>query len=196
MPPYKRTAGQSAQRNHFANATIRWRDLSEAQRSAWAALAADPPEPDYNRFGELITLTGLQWYTRCNSRLLAAGQDTIDDAPTGDRPVSVENLTVGWDWTSTPHSAIASHTDYPSVSGWRRIILGALTRSASIQAVQRMYRTIKVEADWVGHQAVFTTEWEEYFPLTAPGKRAWCRIVIQDDNGLRSQPADYDSDVV
>jgi hypothetical protein len=185
MPAYHRTAAQSAVRNSFADAALKWRALTPTQRNVWKALAAAPPEPDYDRFGTLIYLTGLQWFQRCNTRLLLAGQPTIQDAPTTSRPDAFTDFHFAMPFD--PPYAFVTFGSYPQPSGAKTIVFGAWTRSQSVTAVENDYRYLTANPDRVDTQASFTDEWYATFPLTTTGSRCWISVCTQDQYGLRAQ---------
>jgi hypothetical protein len=60
----------------------RWQALSAGARANWDAFAAAPPELDYNSLGELISLSGWNWYCRVNVRRTSAGLAYTDTVPT------------------------------------------------------------------------------------------------------------------
>lgn len=189
-PTYKRTDSQSVVRNSMMNSTISWRSLTDGQRSAWVALGADPPEIDYDRFGNQIYLSGLQWYTRCNTRLLMAGCSQISDAPTQERPPTLTDVVLAVDESGSPQYKVLSFTEPTPIAGGRIVVFGAMTRSPSITAYLRSYKYLGAWDDFEVTQIDLTSVWGSTFPNGATGQKCFARAFIQDADGLRSLPAD------
>jgi hypothetical protein len=55
-------------RNAFAECALVWKSLTSGQQSAWSSLASSPPETDYDRYGNVIFLSGKEWFIRVNVR--------------------------------------------------------------------------------------------------------------------------------
>lgn len=74
-PTDPNTAAQSAQRAIIAAVSSAWRALTSAERSAWSVFATEANQ------GGLLTpgksLTGQQWYMRCNAMLALLGGEGI-----------------------------------------------------------------------------------------------------------------------
>jgi hypothetical protein len=81
QPPKSASVKQVEKRGWMSQVRADWRQCTEAQIAAWDALAADPPEIDYNPWGEQIYLSGSAWHTRINIRRLQCGQSIERDAP-------------------------------------------------------------------------------------------------------------------
>lgn len=81
VPTNPNTALQQARRSGLAAAAINWGNLTDAQRSAWAAYAAGTPTID--RIGQTIILSGQQAYVRVKAAWLAynAAAQIDEDAP-------------------------------------------------------------------------------------------------------------------
>jgi hypothetical protein len=74
------TSAQAAQRSRISQLSQQWSNLlTQAERDDWAIFGANFPTTDV--FGEVIQLTGLQAYTRINSRIMAGGFAAITAAP-------------------------------------------------------------------------------------------------------------------
>lgn len=81
VPVNPNTDRQVAARNLARNLAIAWRDtLTQALRDAWDLLASVIPWE--NALGDVVHLTGLNWYNRCNVARMQGGLARIDD-PSG-----------------------------------------------------------------------------------------------------------------
>lgn len=80
VPTNPNTPKQQAVRTFMAGLVDDWTSsLTSAQRDGWAVYALNVPKLD--ALGNLIFLTGQQWYIACNLPRLQAGLGSVDDAP-------------------------------------------------------------------------------------------------------------------
>lgn len=86
IQPKRNTVKQATQRNYLVSGNNAWQNLSEAQKDAWRTFAASPPETDYDAFGDVILISGYNWFQRINARLGLVGQDMVITPPVGSRP--------------------------------------------------------------------------------------------------------------
>jgi len=70
------TTKQQTVRNEFANLIARWKDLTEAQQTAWEDMA--PQYPYTNRLGESSEYTGQQLHNHLNMNLQVIGGTLLD----------------------------------------------------------------------------------------------------------------------
>ena len=78
-PANPRTAAQMRVRRSLSKYAARWRALTDAQRAAWLARAAQTRS--HARLGQRGHLTGCQLYIKINCTLEAAGMDPVDLPP-------------------------------------------------------------------------------------------------------------------
>lgn len=102
-PNQPNSARQLAARARLVTIGAAWRDLTQAQRNAWAVYADAHPESDWT--GNPLRLTGQNWYVRCNVQLNRIGIAAISDPPAVAAPdaitgwtvdLTVADLTVSW----------------------------------------------------------------------------------------------------
>jgi len=105
---------QQTQRSTLAIVSQTWRSLSAGQRLDWDEFAADPPETDYDPWGEPVSLSGHQWFTRINNRLTSAGAALLQDPPasTPQTPVTITNLVA----RDPGHLNTDSYVAFPALS--------------------------------------------------------------------------------
>lgn len=80
MPPKKRTGKQSEYRNTFAQVQRAWKTLTPVEQQTFAD-AADM-FPVRNRFGELVHISGYNWFIRTNLLRLSVDLDLLRSANT------------------------------------------------------------------------------------------------------------------
>ena len=78
-PVNPQSSRQTAVRSRLTTLSKEWADLSEVQRSGWAALAQAYPRRDV--FGNPLVLSGIAQFQACNGMLLNAGQPSISNPP-------------------------------------------------------------------------------------------------------------------
>ena len=80
VPVNPSTDRQVAVRGYLQSLAINWNNtLTQAERDAWEVYAANVSWR--NRLGEMVHLTGLAHYIRCNSPRLLVGLARVDTAP-------------------------------------------------------------------------------------------------------------------
>jgi hypothetical protein len=79
-PHNQESNAQLGIRANFSRLSKRWSStLTPAQQAAWITLSSTHQVHD--ALGQLVTLTGIQFYIKLNGSLLAIGQPIIDAAP-------------------------------------------------------------------------------------------------------------------
>lgn len=115
------TSGQTAVRNFLAFLASAWSNvLTQAQRNAWTAYAANVPTTD--ALGNSINITGANWYTAVNVSRLQASLTRVDAAPT---LFTRATLTVP---TPTPAAGNTSHafSNNATTDPWANFVGGGL----------------------------------------------------------------------
>ena len=79
-----RTVRQTTTRGRLSGLGALWAGMSVGDRADWDAYGEVAPEIDYNPLGEIITLSGWQWFVRVNQRLMTLGMDTTTTVPSTD----------------------------------------------------------------------------------------------------------------
>lgn len=81
IPTNPNTEYQQAVKNNMALLSQAWvQQLTDAQRTAWAAYAQNTPV--VNSLGDTVVISGISMYVRCNAPRLQAGLSRIDPGPT------------------------------------------------------------------------------------------------------------------
>jgi hypothetical protein len=80
------TTAATTARATFAAASQAWRALTPAQRTDWNALAAAPPENDYDPWAVQKFCTGFTWFVRVYTRQVATTETPPTDPPTDAQP--------------------------------------------------------------------------------------------------------------
>lgn len=79
VPTNPSSPGQQAVRTLLSVLASRWAILTSAQRDAWTMYGLNVPTT--NRIGDVIYLTGQQWYIACNVARIRGGLSIVDDGP-------------------------------------------------------------------------------------------------------------------
>lgn len=123
-PVNRRSTTQTEQRQLLSSLAASWRGLTAAQRESWIAAAPDFPQQD--NLGQTITLSGEQFFIRCNANLVLIGQSQITSAPA---PTSFEAIVIGAIVVSTAAKTIA-YTPDPVPAGYELVIRASRPLSA------------------------------------------------------------------
>jgi hypothetical protein len=95
-PVQPRTAYQLFARQLFSTLSRRFSNaLTDDQQEAWRQAAASTPVRDV--FGDSITLTGINLYTRLNSLRALMGLDPLDSPPAVEEVEGLDTFTYEWD---------------------------------------------------------------------------------------------------
>lgn len=87
-PVNPRSPNQATQRAYVSRMPELWRDMTDAQRAAWDTFAALGAQELTNSLGEAYYASGLNWFVKCNVRLLRVGRTPLVPVPTQARPAA------------------------------------------------------------------------------------------------------------
>jgi len=87
----------------------RWQQITETNRMNWNVFAGLNPKT--NKFGEVKTLTGLNYFFSCNYMRTLMGQTQLDDPPSLDLPDAAPVFTVSADASNLEISGLDTY-DY------------------------------------------------------------------------------------
>jgi len=125
VPKDPRTPAQLGVRARFGRISARWRVLTDEQRAAWTAFAAEVASR--GRLGKSGPLTGCQLFVKINTNLAFVGMEPVADPPDyprfGANPVG--NLTI----TNT-RSVIALKLSVPTAPVRHTLVWGTAPGSA------------------------------------------------------------------
>jgi len=123
-----------------------WQGLTQDNRDHWNAYAAEHPQIDWT--GNPKRLSGLNWYLRCNFRILYFAETLIDDPPAVPGPDPVTNFAAAdgvlesiltwvfpdgaanrfWVFTRGPHSqGITASIEHAAISLAGTAAMGTIT---------------------------------------------------------------------
>ena len=83
-----------------------WASLSDGDRADWDNFGLHPPEVDTNTLGEVILLSGWQWFVRINQRLQVFNQGLNTSLPSADPVLPATSSILTVNVTDTPYAAI------------------------------------------------------------------------------------------
>jgi len=102
-----RTERQCTVRAYLAQSAAAWLNLTAAERTAWNALGAAPPEPVYNSLGQIIVLSGFQWHAKIWARSMSVGATPPTAAPAPPTATSFVSITANINALGTPDSSFS-----------------------------------------------------------------------------------------
>lgn len=185
-PIQPRTQSQRNVRADFTANSKAWSALTQTQIAGWNALAKATPKKD--RFGNSVTLTGLQLYQSLSRNLT-----TVNEAPVSDPPASLV--------ASSPGNlvVVANHTgpvmtvtpdNYP-VATEAAVIYAAPQMSAGKTFVGKTYRVVLV-VPYSASPAAYdiATAYAAKFGALTTGKKIAILVAnISTTTGAKGQPS-------
>jgi hypothetical protein len=185
MPPTIVTNAQEAIRRRNTNNAQAWAALSDAQRTAWDTLAANPSMARTNSLGESYNLSGFQMHQSVNNNRLQIGQLYNGNAPS---PATVPqianfNLTV-----QIPATGDSSFTFLPAElsPNFRLLLFMTFTTSQGVTLRQTNRRWILFVGSGSSSPKVITTELNAALGTPVANYKYFAFVFKQNNNGIRS----------
>jgi len=178
--------------------TIRhgWGALTQAKIDVWDALAAAPPELDYNSLGDQIWLSGSAWHTRVNMRRLQCGLAYEDDAPANvavNPPVTFGLTVYEYDFTARADLLTYTNADFDGFGGVLQISISSSTARTNNTTG---FMSIGCGAIPSNSPLNITTALADVFGWLAVGNRLYGKLFKMSTGGIRSVPITVVSDVL
>ncbi|HUD44972.1 MAG TPA: hypothetical protein VMR41_05485 [Patescibacteria group bacterium] len=153
------TPRQMTRHQIFLKRLHEWHLLSLGNQQLWNAFAALHTFTD--PFGNLETLTGLNWYCSINTNLEMISESITPTPPAWNQPTPSPTILLILSPTD-----ITLHCPYPSPSAYNSIII-SLTQPISNTSykINGKFRQIKILNSGPWTDQVLTTEWNNYFNL-------------------------------
>jgi len=187
---------QSTNRAYLGGCGAAWAGLTAGERADWDTFAAGAPETTYNSLGEVVTLSGWNYFARCNTRRLANGQGLILTRPTGADAIQPGTPTVdNFEVIGTPTDMFKVEWD---VSGWQAtdygiVFVRVLPSGATVYTPSSL-RFIASAGALVGEILAYP----QFVLIFGAAQAGWTvsgKFHIQNGSGLRSVAVEV-SDVV
>ena len=171
-PAQPRTARQLFIRNLVANLTRGWAAVTLVSRTAWGQYADNHPELDWT--GSPLRLTALNWYVRCNTRLLDMAEAAITDPPAVPAPNAPTGLNISDATGDLKATWTAPATGNLHIDFW---YIGPVSAGVAGRIERAKHLTYQLPA---------ATKPITLIATAAPGSYVvWART-IDDDTGLAS----------
>ena len=185
-PASRRTVAQSGKRAWFSSLRYYWGQLTPAQVAGWDALAASPPEADYNSLGELVYLSGSAWYMRVNMRRFQGGQARLDNAPPSVAvPPPVSFVLQIYDFGAPPGADGFNYTS-GDFTGFGAVLHLSPSLSSVRQVQTTGYLSIYTGTVPTSGPMILTTEIRAAFGWLSEGQKVFGRLWKQSSDGIRS----------
>lgn len=183
--PARRTTAQQYPVSRLTGLGALWLTLTDEEREAWGDFKTMGPEVVTNSLGQVILLSGWQWFCK-----LTARQYLFTESPTLTAPEFSF-----WDPLPTFAAAVSaagactvSYTGSPDYFGARyAVIYMAWSTSAGQVRATRARRLVKADAAPGSTSMTFTTQAHALWPSLPVGGRATVFVAGQDVDGVRSQ---------
>ena len=190
QPSKTKTVLRVAQRATWTGIPQMWRNLSSAIKADWITFAALPAQELTNSMGEAYYASGYNWFVKCNSRLLAAGEATISAAPTTARPAAPTISTITFEQDVGLDAELTITYPNNEFDGLTLIAQcgfnprGGLTVWATkLTMLQRQTAAGATSED-------FSTQFDDLFGQAVAGDQIFLFVSRQTDEGIRSAPTE------
>ncbi len=183
-----RTTFQQDQRSVIAAIPVLWRVLTAMQQAAWDTWAALPAQDRTNSLGETISISGFNWFTIINTRLINIGRSTRTAVPTQSRPSAPTILTmqIPFDIDAGAWVTYASGEFDPDFD---QVIEIATVNSTGVLVEPRLFKLLLLDTDPPDTENTFLLPYLERFSLSGDTYKAFARMYRQTTDGLRSSAA-------
>jgi hypothetical protein len=171
-----RTAPQSIQRSNLATQAQSWRDVSFDDQYQWSLVNDSPPEIVVNSLGEIVALSGFQWFLKMQTRCQVIDQPTYQPVPTWADVPSTSGTNFACD--DSPHLEmdlipIADEETYTL------IIWGTVTNSLGRIRKTANYKQIGYITPYADGVTDITAMWIAQFGDLITGQTIFVRTQIQ-----------------
>ncbi len=189
-----RTPLQTAQRGRVSEMPTLWQALTGPQQIAWDTFAALPAQEQFNSLGDSYFLSGWQWFSKCNTRLLVMGRATISATPVIARPSAptITNIQI----RSTGH-VNGDVLNYPvnEFLTFDLVLQVAIVFSTGIQVKTNNFKGILDTQAPGASQQHFEDEVDARFGTIQIGQKGFTLTHRQTTEGLRSTGTAKDNNV-
>lgn len=168
-PVQPRTSRQLEVRAIFSQLARRFSQvLTDQQQEAWRQAAASTPVRDV--FGDSITLTGINLYTRLNSLRALMGQPPVDDPPPVEEVEALEAFSVAY----TGEGGLEVNFSPSPVPGSRALAIWATEPlNPGIAFVSHKLRLLTVVPEGTASPVDITQAYTQRYGAPTPGKAVY-----------------------
>lgn len=171
-----------------------WDAMSDEDRAAWDAFAADPNELDYNSLGIQYWLTGWQWFVRANLRRASASLEITDTPPSGSAEIAPPDLVLSATYI-TDGKIEVSWDPASFVDGQVFVCFGSMMQGQNRSTSINNWRLLFTASADDGGPYECQADFEGWFGEPLENYRAFVNCYIQAQAGNRG-PVQSASDVV
>jgi len=184
IPTNPATARQTDVRTNLATQSSRWRTLTAAQRSAWAAFAPNLTRTD--TLGQSYTLNGQTAFLSVQRNINTYGGTPSSDPPAYTPPAGLTSATVTA--TTGPDLVSVAYAGTPLAAGTKLAVFATRPVSAGINFQPNgAYKLVKVGAAAGASPLNVTAEYTALFGALVPDAKILFKLVVLSQEGLASQ---------
>jgi hypothetical protein len=191
-PVNPQTTSQQNVRNRLATNSQAWRGLTESQRQAWIAAAANFPTTDI--FGNTKILSGQALYVKLNNNLALTGTAAIADPPT---PVAIPALSLLTLVADDSANTVILTGTTPVPSGFKMAVFGTPNITPGRNFVKNQFRFVEAAAAAATSPFALTTPYVALFGDPVEGMKIFIKaFYISTDTGQAGIPVQIQTIVV
>jgi hypothetical protein len=184
-PVNPQSTAQQNTRNNLSTQSQAWRGLTESQRQAWIAAAADFPFTDI--FGNTKILSGSALYVKLNNNLVNAGQAAISAPPS---PVAIPALALNAINADESTGVVTvAFTDTPVPAGFSIAIQTTGNVGPGKSFVKNLFRQVTYVPAAGSSPATITAEFAAVHGAPVAGQKIFVRaFLVSTDSGQAGIP--------
>lgn len=183
IPTNPATSRQTDVRTNLGNESSRWRTLTAAQRTAWAAIA-----PNFTRtdsLGQTYTLNGQTAFLSVQRNIDTYGGTPSSDPPAYTPPAALATMTPTL--TTSPDVVSLAFTATPLAAGTKIAVFATRCLSPGINFQPNgAYKLLKVSTAAQASPLVCSTEYAALFGALVPDAKILFKVVTISQEGLAS----------
>jgi hypothetical protein len=158
----KNTTKQASRLNAFQLNIPDWSTLDQSDKDDWTAFAIAHDKT--NKWGEVKTLTGFNWFQSINNYLNIVGETPISTVPVWTSPLAVSDYTVAavYNDFSINWAGSFAHT-----TAYLLLFTSPLLRTVSL-ANRKVLRLTKIVSPGTDTSVDFLSEWQSVHGIAVP----------------------------
>lgn len=180
-----RTEFQTAQRSTLGQIPQLWRTLTPGEQLAWDVWAALPAQDRINSLGEIITVSGFNWFTIINTRLLNMDRAFRKPVPTQTRPTSPTILTMQLPFIDR-QGAWVTYAAGQFAPDFDQVIEISIHPTRGLSHAPKQFKQLLLDQNPADVDAGFVVPYENRINIGGVTYRGFALMYRQTTDGLRS----------
>jgi len=181
--PNRRTLPQTIRRYYWSTMMPAWALIDPLVKADWKLYAK--AHPQVNALGLPYYLTALQWFTRCNARLIGWGGSPVTDPPANPAPATIVPTSLVYQDNGGNDEIWVTFNEHDFDGYWIIIDAMVIPHGVSLTWPANYYR-MRNDYEPYGTYWSFWLAHNAKFGLAKVGYQCFCRVYTGDNQGLVS----------